>query len=72
MELQQYNARVDGGEVLLEFYEISPPFAYALIVRRRDGGIEYRLLEPPLTPEDIRGSRQDQEESSAVVCGAAR
>ncbi len=52
--MQQYNARVDGGEVLLEFYEISPPFAYALIVRRRDGGIEYRLLEPPLTPEDIR------------------
>ncbi|UNQ72839.1 type II/IV secretion system ATPase subunit [Infirmifilum sp. NZ] len=51
---QLINTRVDGGEILLEFYEIAPPYAYALVVRKRDGALEYRLVEPPLTPEDVR------------------
>ena len=44
---------IKENEVLVEFYPISPPFAYAAVVRVRGlGRYEYRVLEPPLTIED--------------------
>ena len=47
--------RVSKGEVLIDFYPVSPPFAYAAIVRRGPRGrYEYKVLEPPLTAEDKR------------------
>ena len=47
--------RVERGEVLIEFYPVSPPFAYVAIVRKGvTRRFEYRVLEPPLTREDKR------------------
>ncbi|RLF08112.1 MAG: hypothetical protein DRJ64_01690 [Thermoprotei archaeon] len=40
-------------EVLVEFYPVSEPFGHIAIVMSRDTGrYEYRVLEPPLTPQD--------------------
>ena len=53
MEAELLNYKLQEGEVLLEFYEVEPPFAYVIIVQTALGKIEYRVLEPPLTKEDI-------------------
>ncbi len=47
------NMKLVDGESLLEFYSISPPFAYVVIVKTKEGKYEYRVIEPPLTSEDI-------------------
>ncbi|ABL78209.1 type II/IV secretion system ATPase subunit [Thermofilum pendens] len=45
--------RLEEGEVLVEYYPVTPPFAYAMIVKKRGGSLEYRLVEPPLTSDDV-------------------
>jgi flagellar protein FlaI len=44
---------VKDKEIILEFYPIQPPYAYALIVKSAEGAVEYRLVEPPLTRNDL-------------------
>ena len=44
---------VKDKEIVLEFYPIQPPYAYALIVNSAEGAVEYRLVEPPLTRNDL-------------------
>jgi len=39
--------------VILDFYEVNPPFAYSAITRdRRTGRLLYRVIEPPLTQQE--------------------
>ncbi|RLE60737.1 MAG: hypothetical protein DRJ35_02460 [Thermoprotei archaeon] len=53
MEAGLGNYQLQEGEILLEFYEVEPPFAYVMIVKTPIGKIEYRVVEPPLTKDDI-------------------
>jgi len=47
-------AMVGVGEILKNFYPITPPFAYVAIVSSIETGrLEYRVIEPPLTREDV-------------------
>jgi flagellar protein FlaI len=46
-------SNVKDREVVLEFYPIQPPYSYAVIVRNIEGAVEYRLVEPPLTRNDL-------------------
>lgn len=46
---------VPEGEAIIELYEVSPPFAYAVITRdRRTGRMLYRVLEPVLTQQELK------------------
>ena len=62
--------RLSRDEMLVELYPVRSPFAYAAIVRvRRLGRLEYRVLEPPLTRDDVKAIKEIRElllESSHV------
>lgn len=63
------NLKLDGRDILVEFYEVVPPFGYVVIVRSRDKGrYEYRTLEPPLTRED----RENIERIKGLLIETAR
>jgi len=46
---------IPPGEIILDLYEVVPPFAYAAVTRdARSGRAMYRVIEPVVTPEDER------------------
>jgi len=46
--------QIPNNFILVDFYPVNAPFAYAAIVRdRQTGRYEYRVVEPPLTDNDI-------------------
>ncbi|MEM1909743.1 MAG: protein kinase, partial [Thermofilaceae archaeon] len=46
---------IPESEAIVELYEVSPPFAYAVITRdRRTGRMLYRVLEPILTTQEMK------------------
>ncbi|MEM1523365.1 MAG: hypothetical protein QXU69_10065, partial [Thermofilaceae archaeon] len=46
---------IPEGEEIVELYEVSPPLAYAVVTRdRRRGRMLYRVLEPILTPQEMK------------------
>ncbi|MEM2621231.1 MAG: protein kinase, partial [Thermofilaceae archaeon] len=49
------STHIPEGEMIVELYEVSPPFAHAVITReRRTGRTLYRVLEPILTPQEMK------------------
>jgi len=51
--------KLNDQEVLIEFYPVSEPFGHiAIVMSKETGRYEYRVLEPPLTLEDIENIRK--------------